>query len=153
MENVQKKKIKIAVEVSVISVVLVAFIIVLCILFVPRKLSSELPLDNIEKISIEEFLTQKEDGTSTKRDLTQEEINLFIEYAKNTKIRYSRGGGMIKGRGPIIFDIYYKDGSSASFQRFRMHVKDKDGDFKINSELAENDFDFAGYYKSIFKTE
>lgn len=153
MENVQKKKIKIAVEVSVISVVLVAFIIVLCVLFVPRKLSSELPLDNIEKISIEEFLTQKEDGTSTKRDLTQEEINLFIDYAKNAEIRYYRGSGMIKGRGPIIFDIYYKDGSSASFQRFRMHVKDKDGDFKINSELAENDFDFAGYYKSIFKTE
>ena len=69
MENVQKKKIKIAVEVSVISVVLVAFIIVLCILFVPRKLSDELPLDNIEKISIEEFLTQKEGGQVQKENL------------------------------------------------------------------------------------
>lgn len=147
------KKTKTIIVVSSIAVIIICAVIISCVLFVPRKLSDELPLDNIEKISIEEFLTQKEDGTSTKRDLTQEEINLFIEYAKNTKIRYSRGGGMIKGRGPIIFDIYYRDGSSASFQRFRMHVKDKDGDFKINSELAENDFDFAGYYKSIFKTE
>lgn len=147
------KKTKTIIVVSSIAVIIICAVIISCVLFVPRKLSSELPLDNIEKISIEEFLTQKEDGTSTKRDLTQEEINLFIDYAKNAEIRYYRGSGMIKGRGPIIFDIYYKDGSSASFQRFRMHVKDKDGDFKINSELAENDFDFAGYYKSIFKTE
>lgn len=147
------KKTKTIIVVSSIAVIIICAVIISCVLFVPRKLSSELPLDNIEKISIEEFLTQKEDGTSTKRDLTQEEINLFIDYAKNAEIRYYRGSGMIKGRGPIIFDIYYKDGSSASFQQFRMHVKDKDGDFKINSELAENDFDFAGYYKSIFKTE
>lgn len=147
------KKTKTIIVVSSIAVIIICAVIISCVLFVPRKLSSELPLDNIEKISIEEFLTQKEDGTSTKRDLTEDEINLFIDYAKNAEIRYYRGSGMIKGRGPIIFDIYYKDGSSASFQRFRMHVKDKDGDFKINSELAENDFDFAGYYKSIFKTE
>jgi len=147
------KKTKTIIVVSSIAVIIICAVIISCVLFVPRKLSSELPLDNIEKISIEEFLTQKEDGTSTKRELTEDEIKLFIEYAKNTKIRYSRGGGMIKGRGPIIFDIYYKDGSSASFQQFRMNVKDKDGDFKINSELAENDFDFTGYYKSIFKTE
>lgn len=150
MENVQKKKIKIAVAVSVVSVVLVALIIVLCILFVPRKLSDELPLENIDRIEIKAYA---DEGGVIERELTEDEINLFIVYAKNTKIRYYRGGGMIKGRGPIIFDIYYKDGSSASFQQFRMHVKDKDGDFKINSELAENDFDFAGYYKSIFKTE
>ena len=150
MENVQKKKIKIAVAVSVISVVLVAFIIVLCVLFVPRKLSDELPLENIDRIEIK---AHADEGGVIERQLTEDEIKLFIEYAKNTKIRYSRGGGMIKGRGPIIFDIYYKDGSSASFQQFRMNVKDKDGDFKINSELAENDFDFTGYYKSIFKTE
>ena len=150
MENVQKKKIKIAVAVSVISVVLVAFIIVLCILFVPRKLSDELPLENIERIEINAFSYE---GENIERELTEDEIKLFIDYAKNAEIRYYRGSGMIKGRGPIIFDIYYKDGSSASFQQFRMHVKDKDGDFKINSELAENDFDFAGYYKSIFKTE
>ena len=150
MENVQKKKIKIAVAVSVISVVLVAFIIVLCILFVPRKLSDELPLENIERIEINAFSYE---GENIERELTEDEIKLFIDYAKNAEIRYYRGSGMIKGRGPIIFDIYYKDGSSASFQQFRMNVKDKDGDFKVNSELAENDFDFAGYYKSIFKTE
>ena len=150
MENVQKKKIKIAVAVSVVSVVLIVLVIIMCIMFVPRKLSDELPLENIDRIEIKAYA---DEGGVIERELTEDEINLFIDYAKNTKIRYYRGSGMIKGRGPIIFDIYYKDGSSASFQRFRMHVKDKDGDFKINSELAENDFDFAGYYKSIFKTE
>ena len=150
MENVQKKKIKIAVAVSVISVVLVAFIIVLCVLFVPRKLSDELPLENIERIEINAFSYE---GENIERELTEDEIKLFIDYAKNAEIRYYRGSGMIKGRGPIIFDIYYKDGSSASFQQFRMNVKDKDGDFKVNSELAENDFDFVEYYKTIFGIE
>ena len=150
MENVQKKKVKIAVSVSVVSVVLVAFIIVLCILFVPRKLSDELPLENIERIEINAFSYE---GENIERELTEDEIKLFIDYAKNAEIRYYRGSGMIKGRGPIIFDIYYKDGSSASFQQFRMNVKDKDGDFKVNSELAENDFDFVEYYKTIFGIE
>ena len=150
MENVQKKKIKIAVAVSVVSVVLIVLVIIMCIMFVPRKLSDELPLENIDRIEIKAYA---DEGGVIERQLTEDEIKLFIDYAKNTEIRYYRGSGMIKGRGPIIFDIFYKDGSSASFQQFRMYVKDKDGDFKINSELAENDFDFTGYYKSIFKTE
>ena len=150
MENVQKKKIKIAVAVSVVSVVLIVLVIILCILFVPRKLSDELPLENIDRIEIKAYA---DEGGVIERQLTEDEINLFIDYAKNTEIRYYRGSGMIKGRGPIIFDIYYKDGSSASFQQFRMNVKDKDGDFKVNRELAENDFDFVEYYKTIFGIE
>ena len=150
MENVQKKKIKIAVAVSVVSVVLIVLVIIMCILFVPRKLSDELPLENIDRIEIK---AHADEGGVIERQLTEDEIKLFIDYAKNAEIRYYRGSGMIKGRGPIIFDIYYKDGSSASFQQFRMNVKDKDGDFKVNSELAENDFDFVEYYKTIFGIE
>lgn len=139
MEQVSIKKKKAIIAVSVITAIVLILVISLCAALAPRNIKTILPLDNIEKITMQYI---NENLEMSRRELNDKEKNYLLSVLKDTK--YKPIYQQIKTQGPIIFFIYYTNGDIAQIQQYRMNIIDKDGNTKL-SRTYILDFDYSEF--------
>ncbi len=116
----------------IIGVLLIAIVVTLCVLFIPKSMKSLVPSENIEKITYTKLGVEE-------YDLNDQQVDEFFDLIKSSK--YNKRIILLRCANSWVYTIMYKDGSYIEIGDF-LYAKykgshDKIFQYKLYGKITE----------------